>query len=190
MNSPHRLQGWWSYLGLTLASALLAHLIFDAIESGLTAIVERPIHLVYGTVVLVVLCAATVEIIRARGADLRRRNALRWSSLRLGGARLLAATITVQASLAATMFALEGGAVDGPRLAVAALCALVAIVAGTFVLRSVHRRVIGFVAGSFAARRPPSLPITSFSPCAIYAAHPIDDPYYLFRANRPPPSFV
>jgi hypothetical protein len=190
MNFPHRLQGWWSYLGLTLASALLAHLIFDAIESGLAAIVTRPIHLVYGAIVLAVLCAATLEIVRARGADLRRRNALRWSSLRLGGARLMAATIAVQGMLAATMFALEGGAVDGTRLVVAALCALLAIVVGTFVLRSVHRRVAHFVAGTFAARRPPSLPITSLRPGAIYAAHPIDDPYYLFRANRPPPSFV
>ena len=190
MKPPHRPQGWWSYLGLTLASALLAHLIFDAIESGVIAIITRPVHLVYGAIVLVALCAATVEILRARGADLRRRNALRWSSLRPHGARLLAATIAVQAALAGTMFALEGGTIDGPRVVVAALSALAAIVVGTLLLRSVHRRVIGFVAGSFAARRPPSLPITSLGRSAEYAAHSIDDPYYLFRANRPPPSFT
>jgi hypothetical protein len=169
---------------------LLAHLIFDAVESGVIAIVTRPVHLVYGAIVLVALGAATVEILRARGADLRRRNALRWSSLRPHGPRVLAATIGVQAALAMTMFALEGGAIDGPRVIVASLSALAAIVVGTLVLRSVHRRVIGFVAGSFAARRPPSLPITSFGPCATHAARPIDDPYYLFRANRPPPAFV
>jgi len=184
------LTSWWSYLGLTLASALFAHLVFDAIDSGLGAVLSRPIHLVYAAIVVLVLGIAAREAWHEPVAEMRRRYALRWARLRSHAARSTLATVATQLALAVAMFALEGGTIDGPRVFVAALCALIAIIAGTVLLRSLQRRVVGIVAGSFTARRPASLLVSGFLAHAACVARPTDDPYVLFRANRPPPIFA
>jgi hypothetical protein len=186
MRSP---RGWWTYLSLLLASALAAHLAFDVADSGLSSVVSRPIHLVYVLVVLAALGAAAVELYRPSGAERRRRAALVRSTLRWNGPLPLAVAIAFQALLAASTLAIEGGLLDGSRMLVAAASAIIAIVVGALALRTVHRRVLQFAAATFASREPPRPGPAAGDPIfeIVSAAEQL---YYLFRPNRPPPTFA
>lgn len=182
-------RSWRTYLGLTLASALVAHVTFDAVASGAAAIVTRPIHLLYAVIVLAALAAARAELFHRLPSERRRRAALFRTAMQHTGYAWLAATVGLQAILAAGTLRLEGDPSDGSHLVAAALSALVAIIAGTLVLRRVERRALELVAAWFAGREPDLPTFTLVAPYVETAAAD-ERPYCLFRPNRPPPAFA
>ena len=182
-------RSWWTYLSLTLASALIGHLVFDALDDGLLAVIAHPIHLVYLLVILGALSAAAVELYWHQPSERRRRIALMRGALRNGRALTVVSLVT-QAAIAATTILLEENAiVDGWNLAVSALCALLAILLGAFALRRVESEILRLVSAAFITRRrrEPLRPKPDSS-LAVVTFHELT--YYLFRPNRPPPTFA
>ncbi len=182
------LRSWWTYLGLTLASALIGHLIFDAIDDGLAAIVTRPIHLVYAAIVLAAFAGAFLDGYGHTGAERRRRIALMHSGLGNRTASL-AGSIVAQLVLAGATLRLEDLRFDQPHVAFAALFAVLAVFVGALVLRRFESGLLRFVLAVFAARRPRSLarPTRHHSLAVVPSA---GRSYGLFRPNRPPPLFA
>jgi hypothetical protein len=183
-----RMRSWWTYLGLTLASALIGHLIFDALDDGLLAIVTRPIHLVYLVIVLAAFAGAAADVYGHPGAERRRRIALMQGALRDRLAPLLG-SIVAQVALAVTTLRLEETRLDGPHVAFATLCALVAVLVGALALRRLESGLLRLALVVFAPRRPRPLARPA---CAVplRALACADRAYGLFRPNRPPPAFA
>lgn len=181
-------RSWWTYLSLTLASALIGHLVFDALDDGLLAVIARPIHLLYLLVVLSALGAAAVDLYCHQPSERRRRIALLRGALRNGRA-LTAVSLLTQVAIAATTILLENAIVDGWQLAVSALCALLALLLGAFALRRVESEILRLVSAVFIPRRPqePLRPKPDSS-LAVATSHELT--YCLFRPNRPPPTFA
>jgi hypothetical protein len=179
------LRSWWTYLGLTLASALIGHLIFDALDDGLAAVVARPIHIVYALIVLAAFAAAIVDVYGHPGAERRRRIALMQSGLREGPAPIVG-SVLVQIALAVTTLRLEGARFDQPHLMLAAICALFALLVGALVLRRIESGILRIALAAFAPRRPRPARRSVFD--VLLATVPIAQLVYgLFRPNRPPP---
>ena len=179
------LRNWWTYLGLTLASALIAHLVFDAVDDGITAIVARPIHLIYVLVVLAAFSGAVLDVYGHPGAERRRRIALMQSGLRDRSAALVA-SVLVQTVLAVTTLRLEGARFDRPHLMLATICALFALLVGALVLRRLESGILRLVLAAFAPRRPRPVGRPAFD--VLLAAVPAAEfAYGLFRPKRPPP---
>jgi hypothetical protein len=153
-------RSWWSYLSLTLASALIGHLVFDAVDDGVIAVVTRPIDLVYLLVVLGAFGAAAVDLYWHQPSERRRRIAVMRGAL-CNGRALMAVSLSIQVAFAATAILLENAVVDGWQLAVSALCALLALLLGTFALRRVEPEIL----------------------LAVATSHELT--YCLFRPNRP-----
>jgi hypothetical protein len=181
-------RSWWTYLSLTLASALIGHLVFDAVDDGLIAIVTRPIHLVYLLVVVAAFSAAAVDLYWHEPSERRRRIALMRGTL-CNGRKLLAISLLTQVVFAAATILLENEIVDGWQLAVSALCALLALLFGTFALRRVESEILRLVSAAFITRRPrvSSRPKPD-SALAVAIAYELT--YCLFRPNRPPPALA
>jgi len=181
-------RSWWTYLSLTLASALIGHLVFDALDDGVLAVITRPIHLVYLLVVLGALGAAAVDLYWHQPSERRRRIALMRGALSNGRA-LTAVSLLIQIAIAATTILLENAIVDGWQLAVSALCALLALLHGAFALRKVESEILRLVIAAFITRRPrqPLRP-KPHSSLAVATSHELT--YCLFRPNRPPPTFA
>jgi hypothetical protein len=180
-------RSWWTYLSLTLASALIGHLVFDAVDDGVIAVVTRPIHLVYLLVVLGAFGAAAVDLYWHQPSERRRRIALMRGGL-CNGRTLMAVSLLLQVVFAATTILLENAVVDGWQLAVSALCALLALLLGTFALRKVESEILRLVSVAFITRRPQEpLRPKPFS-LAVATSHELT--YCLFRPNRPPPTFA
>lgn len=183
------IRGLWLYLGLTLASALAAHLVFDACDDGLIAVVSRPLHLVYLLVVGVVFALAWRDLARGNGADRRRRLALARAAVMRSGQRSVFAACVLQCGLAAGTLMLEGTAFGGTQLIIAVAAALVAVLAGTLALRSVERRILGLVDTVFVSPRPPrELRRRRASELVVRIA--AERLYFLFVPKRPPPTFA
>ncbi|MBV9409016.1 MAG: hypothetical protein JO164_09330 [Candidatus Eremiobacteraeota bacterium] len=182
-------RSWWTFLGLTLASALIAHLSFDVAESGLSAVSSRPIHLLYGLVVLVALGGAAAELFRPGAAERRRRAALFRAGLHGNASASLIGSIGLQALLAAATLTVEGNLADRAHVLVAIASALIAIVVGALALRTVHHRALQLAAAIFAPREPARPRLAAFAPdlATLCAAERL---YHLFRPNRPPPTFA
>jgi hypothetical protein len=180
-------RSWWTYLSLTLASALIGHLVFDAVDDGVIAVVTRPIHLVYLLIVLGAFGAAAVELYWHEPSERRRRIALMRGAL-CNGRTLTAVSLLLQVAFAATTILIENAVVDGRQLAVSALCALLALLLGTFALRRVESEILRLVSAAFIMRRPQEpLRPKPFS-LAVATSHELT--YCLFRPNRPPPTFA
>jgi uncharacterized membrane protein YfcA len=181
-------RSWWTYVSLTLASALIGHLIFDALDDGALAIVTRPIHLLYLLVVLSALAMAAVDLYRHEPSERRRRIALVRRDLRNDHA-LTAVSFVVQVVLAAATIRLENEIVDGWQLGVSVVCALLALLVGALALRRVESEILRLVITSFVTRRPqePLRPKPD-SLLAVATFHELT--YCLFRPNRPPPTFA
>jgi hypothetical protein len=182
------LRGWWAYLGVTLASALVAHLIFDAVDDGLVAIFSRPIHLVYLAVVALAFAGAARDLYARRGAERRRRIALMQSALRARGTPLVV-SLTSQLVLAATTLRLEQANVDRSHVAIAAACALFALLVGALLLRRLESGPLRRARAVFAARRPRAF-VGPAVETPLFAVARADRAYGLFRPNRPPPLFA
>jgi hypothetical protein len=180
-------RSWWTYLSLTLASALIGHLVFDAVDDGVIAVITRPIHLVYLLIVLGAFGAAAVELYWHQPSERRRRIALMRGAL-CKGHTLTAVSLLLQIAFAATTILIENAVVDGSQLATSALCALLALLLGTFALRRVESEILRLVSAAFITRRPQEpLRPKSFS-LAVATSHELT--YCLFRPNRPPPTFA
>ena len=180
-------RGWWTVLAITLATALVAHLAFDVIDDGWSALL-RPLHVVYLAFVVAAFAFASREISAPSRSERRRRLALMHARLRRAS-RPFALILTSQVGLAAFSLCLEPHGLNPLQLTAAALAAALALLAGAVVMRRVERAVLRFAAGVFARIQPRSR--TAFT----VALHPrvavrIDDPYALFRPNRPPPAFA
>lgn len=182
------LRSWWTYLGLTLASALAAHLVFDAVDDGLVAIFTRPIHLVYVTTVALAFVGAARQLYGPGGAERRRRTALMQRGLGTGVVPL-AGSFALQAGLAAVTLHLEAAQLDPSHLGVAAVCALVALLVGALLLRRLESGLLRFALAVFAARRPRALAPPGVA-VPRFAVARAERAYGLFRPNRPPPLFA
>jgi hypothetical protein len=178
-------RSWRTHLGLTLASALVAHVAFDAVASGAAAIVSRPIHALYFVIVLGALAGARAELFHPDAAERRRRSALFRNALTGPGYAWVALTVGLQIVLAGGSLALEGEPADGSHVLAALLSALFAILVGALALRSVHRRLLQLAAAWFASREPARTRFARLVPRAGLAS--AAEPYTLFRPNRPPP---
>ncbi len=180
-------RSWWTYLSLTLASALIGHLVFDAFDDGVLAVIAHPLHWVYLLVVLGALGPAAVDLYWHKPSERRRRIALLRGALRNGRA-LTAVALLTQIAFAATTVLVENVVVDGWHLAVSALCALLALLLGAFALRRVESEILRLVSAAFITRRPQEpLRPKPFS-LAVATSHELT--YCLFRPNRPPPTFA
>jgi hypothetical protein len=182
------LRGWWTYLGLTLASALIGHLIFDAVDDGPSAILTRPVHLVYLAVVVLAFAGAFRELYGHRRSERRRRVALMQSALRDRGTPL-AGSLVAQLVLAAATLRLESTQLAPGHIAAAALCALAALSVGALLLRRFESGLLRLVRAVFTARRPRAL-VAAAAAAPILPAVRGDRAYGLFRPNRPPPIFA
>jgi hypothetical protein len=181
-------RSWRTYLGLTLASALVAHATFDAVASGAAALVSRPIHALYLVIVLGALAGARAELFHPDAAERRRRSALFRAALTGPGYRWVALTVGLQIVLAGGSLAFEGDPLDGSHVLAALLSALFAIVVGALALRSVQRRVLQLAGAWFASREPARPRFARLVPRASLAS--AAEPYTLLRPNRPPPAFA
>jgi len=182
-------RSWWTYLALTLASSLIGHLVFDALDDGLLSVIAHPIHLVYLLVVLGTLGAAVADLYWHPPSERRRRIALMRGALRNRRA-LTAVSLLTQIVIGATTILFEENAiVDAWQLAVSALCALLALLLGAFALRRFESAILRLVIAAFIMRRPrePLRPKPDFS---LAVATPHELTYCLFRPNRPPPTFA
>lgn len=182
------LRSWWTYLGLTLASALTGHLVFDAIDDGPAAIVTRPIHLLYLAVVVLAFAGAARELCARRGSERRRRIALLQRALRLRGTPL-AGSLVAQVSLAGATLRLENAHFTPAHVAAAAVCALFALVVGALLLRRLESGLLRLVRAVFAVRRPRAL-VRPAHDAPLLPAVRAQRAYGLFRPNRPPPLFA
>jgi len=180
-------RSWWTYLSLTLASALIGHLVFDALDDGLLSVIVHPIHLVYLLLILGTLGAAVADLYWHRPCERRRRIALMRGALRNRRA-LTAVSLSTQIAIAATTILFEENAtVDGWQLAISVLCALLALLLGAFVLRRVESEILRLVSAVFVTRRPQE-PLRPKPDCSLAVAISRELTYCLFRPNRPPPS--
>lgn len=187
--SDRPIRGVWLYLGLTLASALAAHLIFDALDDGLIAVVSRPLHLAYLLVVGVAFALAWRDLAGGHRAERRRRLALARSAVMRSRRRSVFAACVLQIGLAATTLMLEGAAFGGPQLVFAVAAALLAVLAGALALRSVERRILGLVDTVFISPRPPrDLRCRRAGEMLVRIA--VERLYFLFVPKRPPPTFA
>ena len=181
-------RSWWTYLSLTLASALIGHLVFDAVDDGVIAVVTRPIHLVYLLIVLGAFGAAAVDLYWHQPSERRRRIALMRAGLCNNGRTLMAVSLVTQVAFAATTILIENAVVDGSQLAGSALCALFALLLGTFALRRVESAILRLVNAAFITRRPQEPLRPKLFSLAVASSHELT--YCLFRPNRPPPTFA
>jgi hypothetical protein len=183
------LAAMWLYLSLTLASALAAHLVFDAVDDGLAAVFTRPIHLLYLTVVVVLFVFACCELGRGVRADRLRRLAIARDTMRRMGPSPLVAACFLQAATACGTLVLEGAAFDGIRLALAVAATAVALFVGALALRQVECRILRLVEAVFVsplAQRPPRR--RNATDVYVHAASAWL--YFLFAPKRPPPLLV
>jgi len=182
------LRSWWIYLSLTLASALAAHLAFDAADGGLAALISRPIHLLYGLVVVVAFAGAALDVYAHRPAERRRRIALMQGAL--GEGRVpLAVSLLMQSALAGASLRFEPSGGSAPQLALAGVCALVALCVGALLLRRIESSILRLVRAAFAGRRP-RRSIRRTAGVRLRAVVALERTYCLFRPNRPPPLFA
>ncbi|HTJ25671.1 MAG TPA: hypothetical protein VMA36_05835 [Candidatus Limnocylindria bacterium] len=179
-------RGWFAYLAVTLASALLAHALFDVVDGGFAALVTRPIHLLYALAVLAAFAAAAAELYHPRAAERRRRAALARAQVRRGGTSAILTCAGAQTLLAAATLLLDGAQLDPARLVVAACSALVAIVVGALAVRSVESAVLDVVAlfVALAPERPPHHGSRRRDRAVV--TH--EASYTLFRPKRAPPA--
>ena len=181
-------RSWWPYLSLTLASALIGHLIFDALDDGVIALVARPVHLVYLIVVFGAFGAAATDLRWPRRSERRRRIALMRATLR-NSRMVVAVSLLAQVAIAGTTVLLEGPLVDGPHLVLSALCGFLALLGGTLMLRRVEAGILHLALADFIPRRPPASPMPKADTwLSIAISHELT--YCLFRPNRPPPTFA
>lgn len=184
----HELRTWWTYLGLTLASALLGHLIFDALDDGIVILWSRPVHLVYAAVVAIACLGAMLDVYGHRPSERRRRIALMHSVL--GRNRPpVAASLAAQACLAWVTLQLEGSIADRSCLILAVACALASLLVGAIVIRKCEAAILRLALAAPLARR---LLKPSHREPGLRRA-PLLGPqreYALFRPNRPPPAFA
>lgn len=182
------LRSWWIYLSLTLASALVAHLAFDAADSGLAALVTRPIHVLYALIVAVAFAGAAFDVYGHGSAERRRRVALMQSAL--GDRRTpMLVSFLVQVALAGGTVRVEGPAGGGPQLLLSVLCAVAAMLVGALLLRRIESSILRLVLAAFAGRRPRGRALRSAAMRPRVAAA-VESAYHLFRPNRPPPLFA
>ena len=182
------LRSWWTYLGLTLASALVGHLIFDAVDDGPSAIVTRPIHLLYLAVVVLAFAGAVRDLYGHRRPERRRRIALMQRAVCDRGTPLVG-SLAAQLGLAAATLRLEATELAPGHIAAAAVCALAALLIGALLLRRLESGLLRLIRAVFAARRPRAL-VDAAAAAPILPAVRADRAYGLFRPNRPPPLFA
>jgi hypothetical protein len=176
----------WLYLGLSLASALASHLVFDVVDDGFTAVFARPVHLVYFAVGAVLFALACGELGRGTRTDRLRRLAMARAAMRRSGPSAVVATCILQTVTAGGTLLLEGAAFDGGRLALAVAAAVLVMLAGTLALRHVERRILRLVEALFVSPRAQRrTDRRNVADVFVYAA--AARRYLLFAPNRPPP---
>jgi hypothetical protein len=177
----------WLYLSLTLASALAAHLVFDAIDDGVTAVFTRPIHLVYLAVVGMFFVLACCELGRGARADRRRRLAIARAAMRRSGSLPFVAACVLQAGTACGTLAFEDAVLDGTRLALAVVATVLALLVGALALRHVERRFLRLVEAVFVSPKPHQRSARRRNATDVFVYAASAWLYFLFVPKRPPP---
>jgi len=189
--SPRRYGFLAAYPALTLAFAILAHVLAEAAGSrdGLHTLLS-PVHLGLAVAAVVALGWAALAFgLHRPPAERRRRLALLAAAVdgRCGALRI-ASDLLLQATVAGGTLAIEGISFDPARLAPAILGAVAALVFGALVLRAARAgapRIAAFFAAHLRiARLRPLATDWLTMPAAVpaRARH-----YALFIPNRPPP---
>jgi len=189
--SPRRYGFLAAYPALTLAFAMLAHVLAEALGSrdGLHSLAS-PVHATLAAVALAAVgCAAIAFGVHRPAAERRRRLALLAAAVdRRPGVLRIGIDLSLQAAVAAGTLAIEGISFDPGRLAPAILGALAALVFGALVLRAARAgapRIAAFFAEHVAVPRIRLLATDLLpAPCPV----PVRSNHYaLFVPNRPPP---
>jgi len=189
--SPRRYGFLAAYPALTLAFAILAHVLAEAAGSrdGLHTLLS-PVHLALGVAVVGSFGWAALAFgLHRPPAERRRRLALLAAAVDgRSGIRRIATDLALQAAVAGGTLAIEGVSFDPARLVPAILGAVAALVFGALVLRAA-RAGAPRIAAFFAAH----VRIARLRPLAtdwltVPAAVPARARHYaLFIPNRPPP---
>jgi len=177
------------YFASTVAFAIVAHAIVEALATGGLQALTTPIHAALGGLALVSFVLLGTQLGLGRSAhERRRRSALFLASLpRSGrGIGMTAASIGAQTLIAVGALALEGIPADPTRLALAIACGIAALCFGTLVSHSLRSSVTRLLAAIRAALvPPPAIPHAMRRLWALVPAMP--GLYELFLPNRPPP---
>jgi hypothetical protein len=190
--SPRRLGFIAAYPALTLAFAILAHVLAEALGSttGLRTLLS-PVHAGLALAAGLAFGWAAVALgIHRPSAERRRRLALVAAAVdRRPGLGRMASDVALQATVAFGTLALEGISFDPARFGLAVCCALAALAFGSLLLRAARAgapAIAAFLASHDA--------IVRIRPLAIYrrAPAPVSPErsrlYALFVPNRPPPA--
>lgn len=180
------LGAWSLYLGLAVPFAILAHLVFDVTDAGLSwAVLLRPAH----CALLALAGAAALATAYGLGAGVpgperRRRLALVRAALQIERRPLLrfAVAAVAQAMIVLATVSLDEATLHPQRLLLAVLGAILAVVASGLAIRIAERRVIDLI---LRVPRRPGLRRAS----RIRRVRALRSlrAYALFRPNRPPP---
>jgi hypothetical protein len=182
------IRGTWLYLGLTLASGLAAHLVFDAIDDGARAVVTHPIHPLYLLVVGAVFVLSWRELTQGDRANRRRRLAVARTAVRRSGLSPFVVACLLQAAAAGGTLMFEGAAIGGLRLAIAVVAAVLAMLIGALALRHIERRILRLVETVFIS---PQQQREVRRQCAtdVFSC-PVTNLCFFLVPNRPPPTFA
>ncbi len=182
------IHGTWLYVGLTLGSALAAHLVFDAVDDGAAALVAHPIHRLF----LLVLCAVFVlswrDLTQGDRVDRRRRLAIARTAVRRSGVSPIVVACALQAAIGGGSLIAEGADFGGLRLALAVVAAVLAMVIGALALRHIERRILRLVAVVFVSPQQ-QREVRRQCPTDVFTS-PVTDLCFFLVPNRPPPSFA
>jgi len=189
--SPRRYGFLAAYPALTLAFAILAHALAEALGSrdGLHSLAS-PVHATLAAAALgAVTWAALALGLHRPPAERRRLLALLAAAVdRRPGVLRIGTDLVLQATVAGGTLAIEGISFDPARIAPALLGALAALVFGALVLRAARTgapRIAAFFAEHVAIVRIRLLSADLFPaprPVPVRVRH-----YALFIPNRPPP---
>ena len=178
--APERLCRFWlASVGLTLASALAAHFVFDVVEGGFERLISHPIHLLYVLIVAAVFASAAREIGAARR--------MRPSPCRTRPV-LLVANIVAQLVLTWSTLALEGMSFQGVRVAVATLAAIFAVILGALTLGRLEAGLVRIVLARYVPRDRRRI-VVAVDPRLAFASTG-ERVHDLFRPKRAPPPLL
>ncbi len=189
--SPRRSGFLAAYSALTLAFAILAHVLAEALgaRDGLHSLAS-PVHATLAAAAFAAVAwAAHAFGFHQPAPERRRRLALLAAAVdRRPGVWRIGSDLALQAAVAGGTLAIEGISFDPARLAPAILGALAALVLGALVLRAARTgapRIAAFFARHVAivrVRLPAGDLFPAPRPVPVRSRH-----YALFIPNRPPP---
>ncbi len=131
---------------LTLALGILSHVLVEAAVMGDRLDLFTPSHVLLAVLSVAVLAWSIVRIGGARGRSERRRNrALLRSSLRADTPTFYLVAALAQSVIAAGILLFEGIAVAPGQMLAAGVSGLLAVLAGSLVLRLARRRIVAIL---------------------------------------------